>query len=366
MSSSPDTVGSLLGSIANSLNDSLRMLMFADKRQWGPDEFEQIRALEDALDDAKRDFQELGPLVNGQFYYENDRRTESLEELRVLKTKFDFHAQNFKDWLRTGGPINPIWARETGELKRELHRAQCRAARRIFQSEKEDSVRCLGAFEVYRQQRILEAQRQGQQRQRYEQNREELPQWEGQEAQQRQEDAQIMERTEYSQQPDALERRLSLEELVPACNAVGRFERFGDRDIAFSCDFCDGFIVWEDVQSMPSSRTPLLPGITDQPNWQATTKSISSGEDKTIVFAPLAIANHLGPQSGDWRARIWCPFCDEYTYYQQGDDELDQVKYAQDERGLSDLKAFQEHLEWHHTSVQVPSIAPSTGNCLLM
>ena len=75
MSSSPDTVGSLLGSIANSLNDSLRMLMFADKRQWGPDEFEQIRALEDALDDAKRDFQELGPLVNGQFYYENDRRS---------------------------------------------------------------------------------------------------------------------------------------------------------------------------------------------------------------------------------------------------------------------------------------------------
>lgn len=49
--------------------------MFADKRQWGPDEFEQVRALEQALDEARRDFQELSPLVNGQFYYENDRRS---------------------------------------------------------------------------------------------------------------------------------------------------------------------------------------------------------------------------------------------------------------------------------------------------
>lgn len=74
-SSSADTVGSLLASIANSLNDGIRILLFADKRQWGDDEYEQVRALEDALDDAKKDFQELGPLVNGQFYYENDRRS---------------------------------------------------------------------------------------------------------------------------------------------------------------------------------------------------------------------------------------------------------------------------------------------------
>lgn len=68
-----DTVGSLLKDIADYLTSSLRALRFADKRHWGPDEFEQIRALEDALDDAKADFQELGVLVNGQFYYEGDR-----------------------------------------------------------------------------------------------------------------------------------------------------------------------------------------------------------------------------------------------------------------------------------------------------
>jgi hypothetical protein len=71
-----DTVGSLLASIATSLNDALRILMFADKRQWGPDEFEQVRVLEAALDEAKKDFQEMGPLVNGQIYYENDQRRE--------------------------------------------------------------------------------------------------------------------------------------------------------------------------------------------------------------------------------------------------------------------------------------------------
>lgn len=69
-----DTVGSLLAEIANILADALRMLMFADKRHWGSDEFEQVRAFEDALDEAKGDFQELGPLLKGSFYYENDRR----------------------------------------------------------------------------------------------------------------------------------------------------------------------------------------------------------------------------------------------------------------------------------------------------
>lgn len=68
-----ETVGSLLADIADYLVKSLGALRFADKRHWGPDEFEQIRALEDALDDAKTDFQELGVLVNGQFYYEGDR-----------------------------------------------------------------------------------------------------------------------------------------------------------------------------------------------------------------------------------------------------------------------------------------------------
>jgi hypothetical protein len=71
-----DTVGSLLAGIATCLTESLRILRFADKRQWGPDEFEQVRALEEALDEAKRNFQEIAALVHGQFYYQNDRTSE--------------------------------------------------------------------------------------------------------------------------------------------------------------------------------------------------------------------------------------------------------------------------------------------------
>ncbi len=69
-----DTVGSVLAAIATSLDEALRIFSFADKRQWGPDEFEQFRAIEEALDDAKKDFQEMAPLVNGPDYYANDRR----------------------------------------------------------------------------------------------------------------------------------------------------------------------------------------------------------------------------------------------------------------------------------------------------
>jgi hypothetical protein len=68
------TVGSLLAIIANSLQDALRVLMFADKRAWASPEFEQLRLLEETLDEAKRDFQELPALVNGRFYYENDQQ----------------------------------------------------------------------------------------------------------------------------------------------------------------------------------------------------------------------------------------------------------------------------------------------------
>lgn len=71
---SNETVGALLAIIANSLNNGLRTMMFADKRAWGPDEFEQLRLLEETLDEAKRDFQELPALVNGKLYYEHDRK----------------------------------------------------------------------------------------------------------------------------------------------------------------------------------------------------------------------------------------------------------------------------------------------------
>lgn len=71
-----DTVGTLLAAIANSINDGLTLMRFADKRQWGPDEFEQVRALERCLDSAKRDFQELSALLNGQTYYTGDTTSE--------------------------------------------------------------------------------------------------------------------------------------------------------------------------------------------------------------------------------------------------------------------------------------------------
>ncbi|KAK0720662.1 hypothetical protein B0H67DRAFT_453216, partial [Lasiosphaeris hirsuta] len=325
----PATVGSLLATIATSLTEALRILMFADKRQWGPDEFEQIRALEEALDDAKKDFQEMAPLVHGQFYYQNDRTTISLLELRKLLEKFTFHSQNFKDWARQGGPINPIWARETGQLKQELHRAQCRAARRIFAAEQEGS-RCLGAFQVHRQQKRNEAERQRRQR-----ARSELPPWQ-QQHEQAVEDEAARQRGEPPQTAAAhsLCRSTSLEALVPVCNAVGRFERLGEHDAAFVCDFCDGFIVWPDLQRLPSARTP----------------------PKVVVFPPLAIANHVAPEPGEWQAHILCPYCDEYTYLDQGEDSEEDVKYAQDEKGFTSLEKFREHLEWYHTALPVPAI----------
>lgn len=68
------TVGSLLAIIAHSIQDALRTLIYADKRAWGSPEFEQLRLLEETLEEAKRDFQELPALVNGRLYYENDRK----------------------------------------------------------------------------------------------------------------------------------------------------------------------------------------------------------------------------------------------------------------------------------------------------
>jgi hypothetical protein len=79
--SRPETVGTLLADIADHISEALRVLSFSDKRQWGPDEYEQTRALQRALDEAKKDFQELSPLVNGQFHYEHDRkRTSTLQD----------------------------------------------------------------------------------------------------------------------------------------------------------------------------------------------------------------------------------------------------------------------------------------------
>ncbi|KAG6356717.1 hypothetical protein INS49_014591 [Diaporthe citri] len=399
--STEESVGSLLAVIANSINDALRLLMFADKAHWGPDEFEQVRALEHTLDEAKKDFQEMGPLLKGSVYYENDRRLESLDELGDLRTEFENHAQVFKDWLRQGGPIEPLWVNDTVRLRRELHRAQCRAAARIFASQQADIAdgpgqRCLGAFEVYRRQRRLDdrrkqyEQQQGGRTSRYESTRDEVAQAQGKKPKRIQSWEQqtpvmgtsIGEAVEmghmgqqkapsihYSEQLDAVEREAelteALEELVPVCSTVGHFERFGDRDVGFECDFCEGFIVWNDLMVMPTKPDPsaVAKGVTEQPNWQSRGKSVSTGEDKTVVFAPLAIANHLAPEIGGWQARILCPYCDDYNYFEQG--EGDETRYAQDERGFGSLDEFQAHLEWHHTSTAMPSL-PSAKNCVVM
>ncbi|KAI1648103.1 uncharacterized protein F4817DRAFT_73022 [Daldinia loculata] len=351
---SHETVGSLLAVIANSLNDGLRIMMFADKRAWGSDEFEQLRLLEETLDEAKKDFQELPALVNGRYYYENDRIDESLEDLRILCTRFELHTQTFKDWVRHGGSIDLSWAHETTALRRELHRAQCRAARRIHSAQQietsAESVRCLGALQVYRVQKG---------------------------------------------------RDVRVEDERAACAQAGRFERYAERDVAFVCDFCDGFLVWEDLRAVPTTRiTQPPPRNEDLPapvtsnttragetgdsnnnnnknksnnpsdgdnetnpataNWQARGIALSNGEQKTIVFAPVAVANHVPPEVGEWRSRILCPHCDEYYYEEQGDGDMERVRYTQG-RGFESVAAFQEHLEWSHASM-----VPSASSCGVM
>ena len=283
---------------------------------------------------------------------------ESLVELHALTSKFTSHAQSFRDWARHGGPINPVWARETGELQRELHRAQCRAARRIFAAEQEQP-RCLGAFQVYRQLKRDEAERK-----RRRKEDEGKPIWQ-----------------QHQQAPPSEEgpkRRRSLEALVPACNAVGRFERLGQHDAAFVCDFCDGFLVWGDLARIPAERTAQAPG-SGYPHWQAMGVTSGAeeegpgGREKTVVFPPLAIANHLAPEPGDWRARILCPYCEEETYLDPGgEDSEEEARYNQDERGFPDVEAFRAHLEWTHTAMAPPIGVPKVlaeaagGNCVVM
>lgn len=77
--SSLESVGTVLAEIANLITDGLRIFSLSDKRHWGPDEYEQVRALEDALNQAKKDFQALCPLVNGQAQYEHDRKCRHTE-----------------------------------------------------------------------------------------------------------------------------------------------------------------------------------------------------------------------------------------------------------------------------------------------
>ncbi len=246
-----------------------------------------------------------------------------------------------------------------------------------------------------------------------------------------------------NQPPSPPPRPPSLEDLVPDCNAIGTFERFGDHDIAFICDYCDGHVVWEDIQRLPTTRVPpaavssadmarsssglsgppvvssgsgpdpssssasYLPFVVPRhgggssmpptplpfrrpsphlaqpstassasvpdgddgddgyPRWQASTVAMSdASKARTIVFAPLAIANHLPPMAGGWEARLWCPYCDDYVYFDSA--EGDQTKYAQDEYGFASLAEFQDHLEWHHSALPMPALPAKPSSCAVM
>ncbi|ATY61526.1 hypothetical protein A9K55_007195 [Cordyceps militaris] len=342
-----DSVGSLLADIANLLVDGLRILGLADKRHWGPDEYELQRAMERALNDAKADFQELSPLLKSQSHYEHDRTFTSLEELRTLRGQFYMHIQNMRAWSRSGGPVNAVW--------RQLHRAQRRAAQRVFYSAKETTQRCLGAFLLHRKQRAWVAAR----------------------------------RAGAGASDHDCQRR-QLDE-VRECYAVGGFERLGDVDVAFVCDFCDGHVVWEDVERVPTARTgveagagadaggSLLPtatmplqdayGAALLGEWQATGVSRSAGEPKQVVYPPLAVASHMAPVRGDWMARLLCPLCEDAAVEPQDIEDEDEV--WRPENRFDDLAALQEHLEWQHAPAaalptKLPVSLPSTDKCVVM
>lgn len=142
----------------------------------------------------------------------------------------------------------------------------------------------------------------------------------------------------------------------------------GETDIAFVCDFCDGFLVWPDLRSIPTERKQ--PGSLTEagyPNWAAAGRGLAeeeAEEEKSVVFAPLAIANHLPPKSGEWMSRIICPFCEEYTYIDQGDGDGER-KWEQPEGGFESVEAFREHLAWTHTALPRPPL-PTLEKCEVM
>lgn len=266
---------------------------------------------------------------------------ESILELRTLRDRFQVLTQCLRDWSRIGGPIDPTWTRDTQALQRDLHRTQYRAAQRIFRTGQESSARCLGAFLVHRKQRALSSRALA-----------------------------SVEESEY-------QRRFVEEKRM--CSQVGSFFRFADQDIAFVCDFCDGHLVWEDLEKMPSVRTchddmtwtpsqPVSPGPgSSNPGWQALGFSQSKHEEKQVVFGPVAIANHIAPVAGDWMARITCPFCEEMA---DGPRDADDEEEAwRPDSTCDDITAFQEHLEWQHTqAATTPGLTWSnaTQNCTLM
>jgi hypothetical protein len=305
----------------------------------------------------------LSALVGGGMYFELDTGGQTLGELRVLVVKFRTHEGLFGDWVRAGGPINPLWVRETRVLGRELGRAMRRGARRIWEGTRlatEDGAgRCLGGEVVWtavrREREEVKGDRGLEERG--------MARWldEG------------MGVTDAKGKGKGREgqRRGSLEAVVPECNSVGRFERLGDEDVAFVCDYCDGSLMWTNLADVPTQRSLAGSLVEGYPNWAATGRKVRvrDGEEeaKTVVFAPLAIGNHVPPKFGDWMSRLICPYCEAYTYIDAGDDGGGERKWVTEQGGFETMAAFQEHLQWSHTALPKPALPfSSEGKCAVM
>lgn len=282
-----DTIGTYLTAIAKALTEALRMFQYADKRLWeeNGDEYEQIQELEMTLVEAKRDFIEMGKLVGGGLYYESDRRIDTLRELHDLSDRFAAHTETFKDWLRTGGPINPVWIKDTISLRKDLHRAQCRAARRIYVSDQEatsssDAVRCLGAVIVTRALRRVREEQDHQ------------PAWQQQQP--------PTDDVVPSPKGKGRGRRGSLESIIPVCNSIGHFERLGEADLAFVCDFCDGFLVWPNLHALPTERKYPGPLTAEgYPSWAASGRNHGGGRGEGCGFCAISDCESFAAQKGE-------------------------------------------------------------------
>jgi hypothetical protein len=282
---------------------------------------------------------------------------QSLEELRSMRRKFGIHVENLRDWTKAGGPIDPVWTRYLHVLQKDLHRTQCRAASRIFNSGQEYSTRCLGAYIVQRTQRsrsrsiLSTASRDS--------NATKSGDIESV--------SEVVDETEST--------RAYLAQLL-ACKRVGSFQRFGEQDIAFVCDFCDGHIVWEDLDRMPNSRTdqdaenPAATTTRDSqpgpkpPQWQATGQKRSTSEEKQVIFAPIAVANHCAPPLNEWQAILLCPYCEVDA--QQPQDQDDDEDPWKPEKEFDDLEGLQEHLEWQHGVAAGANTSSGGGSCTVM
>jgi hypothetical protein len=154
-----------------------------------------------------------------------------------------------------------------------------------------------------------------------------------------------------------------LEELE-ACTKVGSFDRLGEEDVAFICDFCDGHLIWEDLENVPTERrAPYIPRpLANRLDWQATGRKLSEAQEKQVLFPPMAVANHLAPLHGDWQARLLCPFCEDEAKKPQDEDDEEELYAPNDE--FEDVVSLQEHMEWQHP--EASSAGQQSSSCSIM